>query len=198
MRALVFDLDGTLLQYTREYEELLGSTFQEVSGDIDPVWLETYSEVFFEEFVACNPDPVERAFEATEAPGDSDRFADLRHETEVDATELPDSALEDLERLSWKFGLAILTNGLPDWQRGKVATHGIGQHVDTVVASYDVGEHKPGAAPYREVEQRLDADRFAMIGDSDDDIEGGRAVGWDTLRYEGGRLRDVPAELSWR
>jgi len=196
MRALVFDLDGTLLQYTREYGDLLRTTFQEVSGDVDTAWLETYNEAFFEEFGACNPGPVQRAFEETGAPGDAGRFAERLHEAEVHATELPDSALEDLERLSEQFPLAILTNGLPDWQRGKIDAHGIGQYADAVVTSYEVGEHKPGAAPYREVEQRLDADRFGMIGDSDDDIEGAQAAGWDSLRYGGGRLRDVPAELS--
>lgn len=196
MRALVFDLDGTLLQYTREYQDLLETTFRDVSGDVDTAWLDTYRETFFEEFVACNPSPVQRAFDATGAPGDGDRFAERLHGAEVDATELPDHGSEDLERLSEQFPLAILTNGLGDWQRGKIAAHGIGHHVDAIVTSYDVGEHKPGAAPYREVEQRIEADRFAMIGDSDDDIEGAQAVGWDTLRYEGGRLGDVPAELS--
>jgi len=96
MRALVFDLDGTLLQYTAAYRDLLATTFETVSGRVEDAWLDSYEDAFFEE-----------------------------------------------------------------------------------------------------VEQRLGADRYAMIGDSDDDVDGAAAAGWASVRYEVGRLAELPAVLGW-
>jgi len=198
MRALVFDLDGTLLQYTRDYEDLLADVFDDVSGRVEDFWLETYNETFFEEFLACNPRPVQRAFDRTGAPGNPEQFADCLHGVEVQATEPPTTAVQDLDQLGDSFQLAVLTNGLPEWQRGKLAAQSLLDPFETVVTSYEVGSHKPDPAPFREVERRLDADAYAMIGDSDDDIDGAENAGWDALRYEGGRLSDVPEALDWQ
>ena len=197
MRALVFDLDGTLLQYSRDYEDLITASFEDVCGSVQEPWLETYNETFFEEFAARNADPVERAFESTGAPGDADEFAQRLHDAEIAATVSPTEAHADLERLGEEFALAVLTNGLPDWQRGKLAASDLDSYFDAVVTSFDVGAHKPDPEPFREVERRIDADGYAMIGDSDDDVDGAEAAGWESLRYDGGRLGDVPAALDW-
>jgi len=198
MRALVFDLDGTLLQYQRAYDVLLAATFEEGCGCVDQVHLDSYSESFFEEFSACNDRPVERAFDRTGVSGDPEEFADRLLAAEIAATEPPAGAQSDLERLGDTFTLGVLTNGLPEWQRGKLAAHSLLDPFETVVTSYEVGAHKPDPAPFREVERRLDADAYAMIGDSDDDIDGAENAGWDALRYEGGRLSDVPEALDWQ
>ena len=181
MRALVFDLDGTLLQYSRDYEDLITASFEDVCGSVQEPWLETYNETFFEEFAACN----------------ADEFSQRLHDAEIAATVSPTEAHADLERLGEEFALAVLTNGLPDWQRGKLAASDLDSYFDAVVTSFDVGAHKPDPEPFREVERRIDADGYAMIGDSDDDVDGAEAAGWESLRYDGGRLGDVPAALDW-
>jgi putative hydrolase of the HAD superfamily len=197
MQALVFDLDGTLLQYTREYREVLTGSFEAVCGDVEESWIETYTEAFLEEFGECNPEPARRAFERTAAPANPQRFAEQLHQAEVDATRSAPRAHEDLDDLGEAFSLAVLTNGPTDWQLGKLDAHGLTDPFDAIVTSYEVGAHKPDTEPFAAVERRLDADAYAMIGDSDSDVEGARAAGWRAHQYDGGRLAAAPAAVSW-
>ncbi len=197
MKAIIFDLDGTLVEFTREYRELLATTFETVTGDVREAWIDTYNEAFFERFRACDPDPVRRAFDAVEAVDDAERLAETLHEREVSLSEPPMSVHADLERLGNAHQLGVLTNGVREWQLGKLRAHDLDSHFDTIVASYDVGAHKPDTAPFRLVEERLPADEYAMIGDSDADIEGARAAGWGTYRYDGTGFGALPDAIEW-
>ena len=65
------------------------------------------------------------------------------------------------------------------------------------VFSYEAGAHKPDPAPYLLAERRLPASEYAMVGDSADDVEGARQVGWTAYRYTGGGFGDLPDALDW-
>ncbi|PSP45986.1 hypothetical protein BRC69_04640, partial [Halobacteriales archaeon QH_6_66_25] len=142
---------------------------------------------------ATRPDLTSQVSNQGILPAYADKFAQRLHDAEIAATVSPTEAHADLERLGEEFALAVLTNGLPDWQRGKLAASDLDSYFNAVVTSFDVGAHKPDPEPFREVERRIDADGYAMIGDSDDDVDGAEAAGWESLRYDGGRLGDVPA-----
>jgi putative hydrolase of the HAD superfamily len=118
-------------------------------------------------------------------------------ERELAACEPPAGAGADLGRLAGSHRLGVLTNGVPAWQRAKLDASGLAEHFDAVVVSYEAGAHKPAAAPYRLAEERLPADAYAMVGDSDDDVEGAAAAGWSARRYEGEGFGDLPASLPW-
>lgn len=194
-RALYFDLDGTLLQSTRDYGDLLAAAFRRVEGESRDEWLEAYDEAFFERFSACQPEPSRWAFATVSDRPDA--LAETLHELEVAATELPAGTREDLAALGERYRLGVLSNGMPEWQRGKLRAHDLEAAFDAVVTSYDAGAHKPDAAPFALAERELPADAYAMVGDSDADVEGAEGHGWAAVRYEGGRFRDVPAELGW-
>lgn len=197
MQALVFDLDGTLLQLDRPYESVLSTAFEAVCGRVDERWIETYDEAFRTALEALEQDPARIAFEATDAPGDAGAFARHLHEEEIAAGRLPEHARSDLDSLADRFSLAVLTNGPDEWQRGKVEAHDLTAVFDAVVTSYEAGAHKPDPAPYRAVESKLDAESYAMVGDSDSDIDGATAAGWESVRYTGQRFEAVPEMLSW-
>lgn len=91
----------------------------------------------------------------------------------------------------------MLTNGLGDWQRAKLAAHDLEQRFDAVVVSCEVGARRPAAAPFHELEGRLGAEEYAMVGDSDSAIEGATGVGWTARRYRGGGFADLPDALDW-
>jgi putative hydrolase of the HAD superfamily len=200
VKALCFDLDGTLLHVDRDYRDLLRDAVGDVLDDPDAADLAAYDEAFADAFGALDPNPVRRGFEAalpdaTDADLDALVDALLRHET--DACEPPVGAAYDLARLREEYLLGVVTNGVGDWQRHKLAASGLDQYVDTVVVSYDVGAHKPETAPFAAVEERLSVDEFAMVGDADEDVAGGESAGWATHRYTDERLAALPDALGW-
>lgn len=190
MRAIFFDLDGTLLRFSKPYRDVLADAFESVCGAVRDEWLDAYDEAFRVLFAACESDPVRRAFARTGAPAEPDAFAGTLLEREIAACSPPSNVHADLERLADRdrHVLGVLTNGVSDWQRRKLRAHGLDRHFDAVVASYDrgVGAHKPATAPYRAAEDRLPADDYVMIGDSEDDVAGASRAGWRARRYDGG------------
>lgn len=197
MRALVFDLDGTLLQFSREYSAVLAETFRTVTGEVRDEWLERYNERFFELFRDCEPQPYLKAFAAVRDHPEPEAFVDTLRELEVEMCHPPADAATDLERLAADYKLGVLTNGVPAWQRHKLRAHGLESYFDAVVVSYEVGAHKPDVAPFRAVETRLPADEYAMIGDADADVDGATNAGWVSHRYDRTGFGDLPDVLEW-
>ena len=196
-KAIFFDLDGTLLRFDRPYRELLAETFTAVAGEVREAWLEQYSNAFFELFGACEPKPVARAFASIDVPSRPAALAEELHRRERAACQPPEAVHDDLDRLSETYALGVLTNGLPEWQRAKLREHGLERHFDVVVATYEVGVHKPDVAPFRVAEERLPARAYAMVGDADADVEGANAAGWGAYRYTGSGFGELPGTLDW-
>ncbi|WP_440765741.1 HAD family hydrolase [Natronorubrum sp. DTA7] len=196
-KAIVFDLDGTLLEHRRAYPEILTATFETVEGEAREEWIERYNDVFYELFEAHEPDPVRRAFASIEACSEPDQLADELRRREATACEPPDAVHADLDRLSDGYRLGVLTNGFEDWQRHKLREHDLELHFETVVTSYQAGAHKPCEAPYQLAEARLPARAYAMVGDDDSDVDGARDAGWTAHRYSGGGFAELPDSLDW-
>ena len=195
MRAIFFDLNDTLLRFIRPYEDLLADAFRDVHGEVEASWLETYDAAFFDALEAMEPGPYRRAFRAT--GHDPDPLVDALRERELSACEPPAGAEADLRRLSEGHRLGVLTNGVTEWQRAKLAASGLDRFFDAVVVSYEVGTHKPDPTPFRAAEKRLPADGYAMVGDSDADVDGADRAGWAAHRYDGGGFGDLPEALEW-
>jgi len=202
VRAIYFDLDGTLLQYgDGSVVDAMTAAFETVAGEARDAWLEAYNAGFLERFETCEPAPyrggVERARAETEFDGGVEETAAALLDAEIELLEPSPGASEALESLAGEYRVGVLTNGAPEFQRAKLAAHGLHEHVDRVVTSYEAGAHKPDSAPFALAERRLGADAYAMVGDADDDVEGAARAGWDALRYEGGELGDVLDALDW-
>lgn len=195
MRAIFFDLDGTLLHYTRAYRDILADAIREVDGAVREEWLEAYDERFFEILEECGPDPYRRAYATFGSDPDAFRTALLQRE--VDACEPPPGAHAELARLSETHRLGVLSNGVREWQREKLRAFDLLDHFDAVVTSDEAGAHKPAPAVFRLAEERLPADEYALVGDADVDVEGGRDAGWSVHRYKGDGYGDLPAALEW-
>ncbi|WP_394328192.1 HAD family hydrolase [Natronorubrum texcoconense] len=110
-KAIVFDLDGTLLEHRQAYSEILAATFETVEGEAREEWIERYTDVFDELFEAYEPNPVPRAFASIDACSDPELLADELRRREAPACEPPDAVHADLDRLSDGHRLGVLTNG---------------------------------------------------------------------------------------
>lgn len=193
-RAIVFDLDGTLLHYDRPYAAIFESAVESVEGDVP--WMDRYHDVFFELLEAMDPEPVRSAFERMDDSADAEALRDRLLEAEIEASGLYDGLHEDLVRLAGAHELAVLTNGESAWQREKLAAYDLPRHFDAIVTSYEAGAHKPDPVAFEAVADRLEATQYAMVGDSESDM-GASDLGWATVRYEGQGFGDLPESIEW-
>jgi putative hydrolase of the HAD superfamily len=195
MKAIFFDLDGTLLHYTRNYSDILADAIREVEGEIRDGWIDSYNAAFFDILRDCEPNPFRQAF-ATFGD-DPEALVDALREQEMKACQPPKNAQTDLAKLAGEYKLGVLTNGVSEWQKYKLRAYDLDTYFDTVVTSYDAGAPKPEVAPFHLAEKRLPADDYAMIGDDDADIDGAQNAGWIAYRYSGQGFGGFSSALQW-
>jgi len=189
--VICFDLDGTLVHFPEPYETVVRDTLS--AHDIEYTdEIRTMSEdVFRTAFDALEPEPYRQAMaavvDAVQADADPDALVETLRETEYAATTVPDAARDSLTALAADNQLAVVTNGVRDWQVGKLDHHGLTDLFDLVVTSYEVGAHKPDSAPFDRVRDELSAEEYVMVGDEyESDVEGARAAGFVPIHYESG------------
>lgn len=184
--AICFDLDGTLLRYERPYDDLLATVFEaELGVEEGDRLVETADEAFYAAFRDLEPDPVETSMAAVLDAVEGDVEAEPAGvaaavlDAELAATSVPEGTRESLAALGESNRLAVVTNGVGEWQRAKLDHHDLLGYFETVVASYEVGAHKPDPAPFEAVTDRIDAEQYVMVGDSyEADVEGARGAGF--------------------
>lgn len=203
--AVSFDLDGTLVSFDRPYDELRADAFADCGLPATEATARTYDETFFELFDALEPEPVRGAVEAVldehGLDAEPDAVVDAIYEHEIGATtvrpgverlldavsdgdtvpngEATGASAASGEATASDVRLAVLTNGLPDLQRRKLAAVGLGARFDAVVTSYEVGAHKPAPTAFAAVRDRLPAGAYVHVGDDREaDAEGARDAGF--------------------
>ncbi|WP_435066289.1 HAD family hydrolase [Halobaculum sp. EA56] len=194
--ALWFDLDGTLLPFP-DYGEVVARACAAVGVDAVDGFRDVYDDAFFGYLYAFDPEPYRRAaadaLAAVGSDADPTAFVAALRDAEYGAMPTPPAVREALSALAATDGVAVgvCTNGVGDWQRGKLDRAGLATYADATVVSYEVGAHKPDPAPFERAEALLPADRRVMFGDSREaDVEGARDRGWDAVHVDG--PADVP------
>ena len=189
MRAVWFDLDGTLLAVD-DYGAVLERACEAVgiTGAAQSAFLAAYRETFSEQFDALTSEPYRDAARAgdrsIDRSVDPNAFADALLHAECVESRVPAVVHETLEGLDHRIG--VLTNGLTDWQATKLAHHGLDEHVDAVVASETADAHKPDPAPFEVAAERLPATERWLIGDDREaDVAGARDAGWHAVHVDG-------------
>jgi putative hydrolase of the HAD superfamily len=196
--AICFDLDGTLLQYDRSHDAVTAATFEDHLGTAPESLVEAYTATFLDAFEALEPDPYRAGMDAALDRARTEGFAGAgdasaealtatRREREVAAGSVPDAARDCLDTFAADddVSVAIVTDGVGDWQREKLTRHDLMGGVDLVAISYEVGGHKTDGDPYDHVRDGIDADEYVMVGDSyESDVEAARAAGFVPVHYE--------------
>lgn len=127
------------------------------------------------------------------------------------STHMLDGARELLESLKGKYRLGLITNGLKEVQRPRLASTGLGEYFEFIVISDEIGVAKPHAPFFDYAYERMegvDKSKVLVIGDNPNaDIKGAMNYGFDAcwLRHPGAadkpklketyRIRDI-RELS--
>ena len=210
--TLLFDLDHTLFDFDASEEAAFAATLAS-AGVTSP---NGHMGIFTEINVALWAD-VERGI-LTPNQVRTLRFEQLIERTGIVADpvamadhyvhglgaygELYPGARGVLEELSPHATLAVISNGIGEVQRARIARLGLDRYFDTIVISGEVGTAKPGTRIFDIVFDRLDGPDKAtvlMIGDSlSSDIAGGVNYGIDTCWYTPGSVPDTELPVTYR
>jgi putative hydrolase of the HAD superfamily len=187
IEAVIFDLDGTLLEYERSPGEVLQRAYDTL--EIEPIFPVKKYYARYDEF-AEKYDSQQRlraecfATLAAEHGADPEdgravaaAFTDERDQSRVEF--LP-GAEDVLRRASEQFRTAVVTNGAADAQRAKIDALGIDESVETVVVAGAESPPKPATEPFEQALTTLGVEPPAAVhvGDSvDTDVAGATAAG---------------------
>lgn len=187
LEAVLFDLDGTLVEYERSTGDLLSLAFEragvEPCFDVE-AYLDRYNDhlgpgVSIAEgradcFAAIAAD---RGRDPERGRAVARAFAEARDHSRVD---LLSGARETLDALAADHAVGIVTNGPPEMQSTKLEAVGLDDAVETVVYAGHDAPAKPDPEPFEAALTELGAkpDRTVHVGNSlSSDVAGAHAAG---------------------
>ena len=194
---LLFDADGTLLDYDAAEKIALQTTFEEAGLAYEASYLSVYRKVNsqiwrdFEQGEITQQDlrtkRFDLLFEALDLSYNAHDFSPryLRHLSQRD--ELIPEAEEVVVALAKNFKLALITNGLSDVQRPRFAASALRDYFNATIISEEVGAAKPDTRIFDVAFAKMgepDKAEVLIIGDSlTSDIQGGVNYGIDTCWF---------------
>lgn len=196
MDAVLFDLDETLITQKHSFQELGYATFDAFAHRMPGVSRERFWDTFWRKALdnwfmmvdgALEPENARiypyintlRALRVDEAL--APELAEQSERLLIEGTSLLPAALPVLGALrDTGKTVGIVTNGFPGPQRGKLARHGLEDHVDFVVVSGEVGAHKPNPEIFRKALEIAGCEphRAVYVGDQPEvDVLGAESAG---------------------
>jgi len=186
--AVYFNLDDTLTEFTRDFEEMYRDAIEEAGWDELADRYEKYTDLFFDHFNDGYAFPRRQAIEKLSKDRDCfdpekvEDFAKAWDEIESDAVRLKDGTEDLLDDLEDEYSLGIISNGTGDLQQKKLDKTGIAEYFDTVIISGKVGYRKPEKAMVEYAKGQMEADTYVMVSNSlKRDLVPSRKAGFETV-----------------
>ncbi len=167
--AVFFNLDDTLTELTRGYEEMFEDAVEAAGLDELAGEYEVYKKKFFSYFRDGRVYPRRQAMEDVAKANDCydaekiERFAAAWEEAESSSLKLRGGVKEALKTVAEDHELGIITNGTGRLQRMKLDELGIDDLFDSVVISTEHGVRKPEPAIFAIAKDSIDADTYVMV-----------------------------------
>jgi 2-haloacid dehalogenase len=210
---LLLDADGTLFDYDRSEAFALTRTFEQFGWKLAPEVAHAYRQINAQVWKDFEQGKVtaqrlrtqrfELLFAAVHLDADPALFSKRYLENLAKRTDLIDGAEKVVGLLYGKVGQVIITNGLGDVQRPRLANSAIGDCFADFVISEEVGVAKPDPRFFDIVFERVGRpakEEVLVVGDSlSSDIKGGHDYGIDTCWFNpahGPRTLDVQIEYE--
>lgn len=217
---ILFDADNTLLDFSRSEREALQLAFEDAGLPFDDAHHALYHRInkaCWEAFErgklgkeSLRTRRFELFFEAIGREEDENRFAETYLAFLGQTGHLVEGALSLLQALDGRCRMAVVTNGLKEVQRPRLAQAGIEGFFQAIVVSDEIGRSKPDSAFFEFTFQQIGhppKESVLMVGDNlHADIQGGQDYGIPTCwfnpsrqnnegdarpRYEIGRLVEL-------
>lgn len=204
MKAILFDLDGTIHDRHTTLQRFLADQFQRFQSELHGVEADGFEKAFLEfdqngyvEKPIVYRELLSRfSLDASLEPA---LTADYFEKVAQFAVAYPD-ALETLQELSMSYTLGIVTNGPALLQQQVIEQLGLYWHCQSMIISEAVGLRKPDPAIFEMalIEVEADASDAIFVGDHvDNDVVGSRNAGLQPVLF-GGKLEGVPCFSDWR
>lgn len=196
-KTLLFDADGTLLDFQKSEEMALISTFEQYSIPLTNQVKELYEKInqsLWERFEKGEIDKhtvlytrFVQLFHELGIQEDGEHFEDDYQEALGRGAYLLDGALEIVQKLAMKYELYIVTNGVSKTQYSRLNETGLSKLVKDIFVSEDIGFQKPQIEYFDYVFTHIpdfEKEKAIIIGDSlSSDMLGGIQAGIDTCWY---------------
>ena len=207
VKAIAFDLDGTLCTYGVTIQEAIAGALRRVGrpidlvGDLDEAALR-YDELWFEieqkqgSVMLLRKQIWERLLSEheVEGPGLARKLAEQYTQIRVPSIHLFDGVRELLLDLGCIYRLGLLTNGPSDMQWPKIEHLGLRSLFKTILVSGDVGLHKPDKHIFEALLNKLGitAKEALYVGNSlEMDVVGAKSAGMLSAWIRDGNDEDV-------
>jgi 2-haloacid dehalogenase len=196
---VLLDADGTLFDYDRAEQYALERALQDFDLPFNAGTVEVYRRIngaLWLDFEQGKVDAdrlkvlrFERLLEAMHAGGRADpaRFSAMYLHHLGACAELIDGAAQVVRTLHTRTRLALITNGLKEVQRSRLAKSGLKPFFEVVVISDELGVAKPDPGIFDVAFLRMgepDLSEVLIVGDSlTSDMKGGYDYGIDTCWF---------------
>lgn len=211
-RFLLFDADETLFDFHHAEREALRAALLQSGVEYREEYQKLYSELNLSLWKQLELGKITRQelliarfssfFEAAGIQGDAE-IARVSFQANLAAEgRLFPGALELCKELVGQFELYLVTNGVAETQRTRLASSGLQPYFKGVFISEEVGAPKPQKEFFDAVKQGIDGfvkEQALVIGDSlTSDIKGGNLAGIDTCWYNPhGVVNDTKIEPTY-
>ncbi|MFP7171094.1 HAD family hydrolase [Terribacillus sp. FSL K6-0262] len=204
MKAILFDLDGTIHDRHTTLQRFLADQFQRFQSGFQGIGASDFTETFLEldqggyaEKPAVYRELLIRF--SLDTSLEPVLTADYFERMAQFAVAYPD-ALETLQELSMSYTLGIVTNGPALLQQQVIEQLGLYWHCQSLIISEAVGLRKPDPAIFELALSEVEAAaaETIFVGDHvENDIMGSRNAGLQPVLF-GGKLEGVPGFSDWR
>lgn len=196
-KYLLFDVDGTLLDFNKAEEQALINTFQKYNIVLTEQMNQRYEQINKQLWKDFENGLIDKKtivytrfvqlFQEFGIDEDGIAFEDDYQDALGEGYFLLPHARDILEKLYQKYPLYVVTNGVSKTQYSRLKGTRIDQYFQDIFVSEDIGYQKPTREYFDycfKKMKNIDLDQTLIIGDSlSSDIQGGINVGIDTCWY---------------
>ena len=194
---LLLDADGTLFDYDKAEATALQKAFEQFGYEFQPEYAVAYRRIDREMWLEFEQGKVsqerlrtrrfELLFETMHIESDPVKFSATYIQNLAEGAYLINGAEKVVKSLVGQVGLVLITNGLEEVQRSRLAKSTIGDCFSDVVISEEVGAAKPDTRIFQAAFERMGHPKkedVLIVGDSlTSDIKGGNEYGIDTCWF---------------
>lgn len=180
IELVIFDLDGTLIDSSIDITNAINYAIE--AYNVPPITVEETISLVGEGITRLMEKVIEREGIKTDKNELTERFLEHYSAHLIDNTTVYSGVRKTLEKLDG-YKKAVISNKREVLSKRTLDELGILEYLDLVVGSDTTAERKPSPVPLRYAMEKLGAtpDETVIVGDSNYDIEAGKAAGIKTV-----------------